>query len=100
MVAAAAIGLIKSIAQAAGFVGPLIVGFLNHQTHSIHRPGVLPLASLPLSFLKLFRRSIENGLVCRAGLASSLILLRKKRIDCSSGAAGKSTTYSYIGWFN
>jgi len=34
--AAAAFGLINSIGQTGGFVGPLIVGFLNDKTHSIH----------------------------------------------------------------
>lgn len=33
--AAAAFGLINSIGQAGGFVGPLVVGFLNGKTHSI-----------------------------------------------------------------
>jgi sugar phosphate permease len=33
--AAAAIGLINSIAQLGGFVGPYVIGFLNDQTHSL-----------------------------------------------------------------
>jgi MFS-type transporter involved in bile tolerance (Atg22 family) len=34
--AAVAFGLINSIGQTGGFLGPSIVGFLNDKTHSIH----------------------------------------------------------------
>jgi ACS family tartrate transporter-like MFS transporter len=33
--AAAAIGLINSLAQLGGFAGPYVIGFLNDRTHSL-----------------------------------------------------------------